>query len=493
MSIIAAFYIPQILKRPLGLTLVALAFATPFSHSLVQAEEAVRPNVLFIIADDLGARLASNGDPVAVTPHLDKLASKGVTFQNTFCQFPTCGPSRASMMSGLYPFENGYARNSNLTYNQAVPDVVSLPALFRENGYFTARVGKIFHMSVPGGLGGKGGDDDKAWDVAVNNTGYEALDENWQKATHVGNAGRSAIRVVYDNPEIDDKEMADGQGLLEALKLLKENDPSKTGKPFFLAFGTYSPHPPMLVPNKHWEAVDISKYTIPFVPEGDRDDIPKINWHLRGPGYDFIPDADGINYAHAYYAAIHFIDDLAGQLIRELENQGLADNTIIVFTGDQGFHLGEHGHWHKSSMFEQAARVPLIVVDPRQKEKGKIATNLSGLIDLYPTLCELADIEPPHALSGESLVPQLNDVNAPGKTYEFTMGAGGKSNGYGIRTERFRYTEWKKQPTLTADYAMLYDLEQDPHEFTNLIDNPEYAQIQQDLSEKLSAALSKNK
>ncbi|MDP4610528.1 MAG: sulfatase [Opitutales bacterium] len=461
-----------------------------FLGSLAEAET-TKPNVLFIIADDLGARLASNGDPVAVTPHLDQLAERGVTFLNTFCQFPTCGPSRASMMSGLYPFENGYARNSNLTYNQAVPRVVSLPALFRENGYFTARVGKIFHMSVPGGLGEKGGDDDHAWDVAVNNTGYEALDENWQKATHVGKSGRSATRVVYDNPEIDDKEMADGQGLHDAVELLKAHNPTKTGKPFFLAFGTYSPHPPMLVPNKHWEAVDISKYTIPFVPEGDRDDIPKVNWHLKGTGYDFIPDEHGVNYSHAYYAAIHFVDDLAGQLIEELENQGLADNTIIIFTGDQGFHLGEHGHWHKSSMFEQATRVPLIVVDPRQKEKGKIATNLSGLIDLYPTLCELADIEPPHALSGQSLVPQLNDVTASGKAYEFTMGSG-KPDGYGIRTERFRYTEWRK-PKGPAQFSMLYDLEKDPNEFNNLIDDPEYAQIQKELSEVLSAAITQRK
>jgi iduronate 2-sulfatase len=477
------------MKGPKVVSLTALAFVGALSFATVYAEVAEKPNVLFIIADDLGDRLGSSGDPVAVTPNLDQLASKGVTFRNTFCQFPTCGPSRASMMSGLYPFENGYTRNSKKTFNQAVPDVVSLPALFRENGYFTARVGKIFHMGVPGGLGKKGGDDDDAWDVAVNNTGYEASPENWNKATHVGNTWPSSVRVAYDNPEVADQEMADGQGLIEAVKLLKAHHPKETGKPFFLAFGIYSPHPPMLVPNKHWDAVDISKYSIPVVPENDRDDIPKINWHVKGPGFDFIPEEHAVNYSHAYYAAIHFIDDLAGQLIEELENQGLADNTIIVFTGDQGFHLGEHGHWHKSSMFEQAARVPLIVVDPRQKEKGRIATNLSGLIDLYPTLCELAGIEPPHTLSGKSLVPQLNDVATPGKSYEITMGAAGQSNGYGIRTERFRYTEWRKRPNEIASDAMLYDLEKDPNEFTNLINDPEYAEIQKELSGQLNSRI----
>ncbi|MDP4848392.1 MAG: sulfatase [Akkermansiaceae bacterium] len=453
----------------------------------VNAEEVKRPNVLFIIADDLGDRLGCYGDPAAVTPNLDKLASKGVTFGNTFCQFPTCGPSRASLFSGLYPFENGCTKNKTESFNKSVPGVTSLPALFRESGYFTARVGKIFHMGVPDGLGEKGGDDDNAWDVAVNNTGYEASVENWKKATHVGKTMSSGVRVVYDDPEIEDKEMADGQGLVKAVKLLKENNPEETGKPLFLAYGIYSPHPPMIVPKRHWDAIDILKHDIPVVRESDRDDIPAVNWHVKGPGFDLIPEKDAVNYSHAYYAAVHFVDDLAGQLIQELENEGLADNTIIVFTGDQGFQLGEHGHWHKSTMFEGAARVPLIIVDPRQKEKGKKATSLSGLIDIYPTLCELAGIKPDHELSGVSLVSRLNDVNAPGKAYEITMG---QPNGYGIRTERFRYTEWRRKDA-AAEYSMLYDLKKDPGEFNSLIDDPEYAEIRKELSEKLGAATTK--
>lgn len=474
------------MKQHNMICIIALVIFGIVAGAVAQIENKDRPNVLFIIADDLGDRLGCYGDPVAVTPNLDKLASKGVTFGNTFCQFPTCGPSRASMMSGLYPFENGYTKNHHGSFNEAVPDVISLPALFRTNGYFTARVGKIFHMSVPGGLGSKGGDDDHAWDIAINNTGYEASDENWKKATHVGTAHRSGVRVVYDNPSIEDQDMADGQGLRDAVKLLKDHHPDKTGKPFFLAYGTYSPHPPMIVPDKHWKAIDPSKYSIPFVPENDRDDIPAINWHVKGPGFDFIPDEHAVNYSHAYYAAIHLVDKLAGELIQTLEHSGLAENTIIIFTGDQGFHLGEHGHWHKSSMFEEAARVPLIVVDPRQKEKGKVSTTLSGLIDIYPTLCELTGIQPPHKLSGKSLVPQLNDVHAPGKSYEITMG---NPTGYGIRTEQFRYTEWRKNRAGPAQHAMLYDLEKDPEEFTNLIDNPEYAAIRAALSEKLSTVI----
>ncbi|WP_372845816.1 sulfatase [Pontiella sp.] len=442
--------------------------------------------MLFIIADDLADRLGCYGDPVAVTPHLDALAQKGVVFRNTYCQYHTCGPSRASMMSGKYPFETGYTHNKGGTYGQYLADYTSLPRLFRENGYVTARVGKIFHMSIPGGIGGPGTDDPSGWDVAVNNTGWDAVEENWEKATTCGEKGGSGVRIRYSAPEIDDKEMADGQGLAAAVELLGKHHPHKTGQPFFLAYGIYRPHPPMIVPKKHWDAIDPATIDIPAVPENDRDDIPQVNWHLHDPGYNFIPEEHGRNYAHAYYAAIHFVDALAGQLIAALENQGLADNTIIVFTGDQGFMLGEHGHWHKSSMLEESQRVPLIIVDPRAKEKGKQVSGLVGLIDVYPTLCELAGIQPKHALSGISLKRQLDDASIPTKACEFSMGT---PNGYTIRTERFRYTEWRKDRAGPAQHAMLYDLEKDPDEFNNLIDNPEYAAMRRELREKLGSVL----
>jgi iduronate 2-sulfatase len=465
--------------------LIFLLVSALFGCKPTPKETCKKPNVLFIIADDLADRLSCYGDSVALTPNLDKLAQRGVVFGNNFCQYPTCGPSRASLFSGLYPFESGYTHMKEGTFNQYLPGVVSLPHLFRQSGYFTARVGKIFHMGIPAGIGGPGTDDSLAWDVAINNTGYDASQEVWDNATHVGNTSSRGVRIVYAAPEIEDSVMADGQGLENAIQLLKDNNPNKTGVPFFLAYGIYRPHPPMIVPKKHWDAIDISKYKIPFVPDNDRDDIPEINWHLKSKDFNFIPDTHGINYAHAYYAAIHFVDELAGKLIDELEKEGLADNTIIVFTGDQGFHLGEHGHWHKSSMFEGACRVPLIVVDPRQKEKGAICTNLTGLIDLYPTLCELAGIEALHKLSGMSLKPQLNNVKTPGKKYEFTMGT---PKGYGIRTEKYRYTEWRKD-TIHADFSMLYDLENDPKEFDNLVGDEEYKEVVEELKARLDSAI----
>ncbi len=424
-----------------------------------------------------------------ILPNLDKLGSKGVVFRNSFCQFPVCGPSRASMLSGLYPFESGYIGNygGKGTYNSHLPKYKSLPRIIRESGYFTARVGKIFHMGIPSGIGQDGVDDTLAWDVAVNNTGWDAVKENYLKAKSFGKFPSAGVRISYLAPDIEDREMADGQGLIDAIGIIKENHPQKTGKPFFLAYGIYRPHPPMIVPRKHWDAIDISKFTFPEVPENDRDDIPSINFHVRDAGFNFIPEEIGRDYAHAYYASVHFVDDLVGQVVEALEKQGLADNTIIVFTGDQGFLLGEHEHWHKATLFDESCRVPLIVVDPRQKEKGKQSTNLTGLIDIYPTLCDLLGIDAPHKLSGKSLVPQLNDVKSPGKEYEFTM----DGHGYSIRSESYRYTEWRKDKIRVSD-SMLYDLQNDPNEYTNLVNDPNYIKIIENLKDKLDAAINKN-
>lgn len=451
--------------------------------TLLMSCKTEKPNVLFIVADDMGARLLSYGDMVAVSPNLDKLAEEGVVFKNVFCQYPTCGPSRASMFSGLYPFENGYISNTSEFH---LPDsITTLPRLFRDNGYFTARVGKIFHMGIPKGIGMSGADDPAAWDVAINNTGWDAEKEHWDKARLYGEGERYGVNIRYSAPDIDDGEMADGQGLDEAIRLLKENNPKKTGKPFFLAYGMYRPHPPMIVPKKHWDAIDISRFTIPEFPVNDREDIPEINWHLKGYSFNYIPDSIGINYAHAYYAAIHFVDELAGELINQIEKEGLRDNTIIVFTGDQGFMLGEHGHWHKSSMFDPSCKVPLIIDDPRKKASGIHENGMAGLIDIYPTLCELAGITPVHTLSGMSLVSQLTDITAKSKEVEYTMGS---PDGYGVRTSDFRYTEWRKDKINATD-SMLYDLAVDPNEFFNLVGVRDYEEKRMEMKALLDKKL----
>lgn len=439
------------------------------------------PNILLIIADDLGARLGCYGDPLAVTPHLDALAAQGTRFQNAYCQYPTCGPSRASLLSGTYPFESGYTHNRNGTYPKFMPTTTSLPRLFRDSGYRTARVGKVFHMDVPSGMGQPGTDDPDAWDTAINPTGWDAQEEHWASATSWGSQDGPSVRVRYAAPEIPDEAMADGHGLSEAITLLHDLHPAKTGKPFFLAYGTYRPHPPMLVPKRHWDAIDPARIVLPVVPANDRDDIPLVNWHRPGPDYNDIPEVHARRYTQAYYAAVHFVDDLAGRLVQALHQEGLDGNTIIVFTGDQGFHLGEHGHWHKSSMLEESRHVPLIIVDPRARVRGGRVDGLVGLIDVYPTLCALTGVTPRHALSGISLKPHLDEATLPTKSCEFIMGTPG---GFTLRTDRYAYTEWRKGGKRTGD-AMLYDLQRDPHEFTNLIADPSYRTVREDLERHL--------
>ncbi len=438
------------------------------------------PNILFIIADDLGARLGCYDDELARTPQLDKLADRGIVFRNCFTQYATCGPSRASMLSGLYPYQTGITNNSKKLTQSKTP-VTSLPALFRQEGYFTARVGKIFHMGIPGDIGTAGQDDDDAWDIAINNTGWDAVPENYETATRYGDTRGSGVAIRYLDPDIPNEAMADGVGTQEALRLMEEKHPDNTGKPLMLFMGYYRPHPPMVAPKASWKAIPEKEIELPLVPKGDRDDIPVANFHLREESFNFIPDSAGRAYTHAYYAAVNFVDTEVGKLLSGLKENGLDKNTIVVFTGDQGFHLGEHGHWHKSTFFEEASRVPLIIADLRSDSIG-VSMGLCGLIDLYPTICEMAGIKPTYSLSGESLVPILNDPSIPGKIRVLTQG---KPGGTSIRTERYRYTEWDGG----TKGAMLYDLETDPNEFTNLINDPNYAGIAKRLKEELSSLM----
>ena len=451
----------------------------------LRADEGERPpNILFVIADDLGARLGCYGDRQARTPHLDSLAARGVLFQNCFTQYPTCGPSRASMLSGLYPFEtSAYGNGARIFTGDS--GVTMLPALFRQRGYFTARVGKIFHMGIPDGIGRAGADDPAAWDIAINNTGWDGHKQNIEQAIKYGKHPNPGVAVSYLNPDVANEDMADGVGTEEALRLMSEKHPNKTGKPLMLCVGYYRPHPPMIVPRSHWDAISEEDLKLPSVPDGDRADIPVINFHLPDAGFNFIPDDFGRKYTQAYYAAVHFVDAEVAKLLAGLEANGLQENTVIVFTGDQGFHLGEHGHWHKSTFFEEACRVPLIIVDPRAKSGGGQHRGLCGLIDLYPTLCDLTGIAPVHKLSGQSLVPVLQDPSRSGKNWELTQGA---PRGASIRTERYRYTEWFGGQR----GSMLYDLRHDPHEFTNLVEDEKHKEILAQLKYQLSQTMNKH-
>ncbi|MGB0766377.1 MAG: sulfatase [Phycisphaeraceae bacterium] len=440
------------------------------------AGQSERPNVLFIIADDLGARLGCYGEPGAVSPNLDRLAKRGVLFERCYAQRPTCGPSRMSMLSGLYPYQSGLHGQNNRIGASRIK-ATSLPHLFRKKGYYTARVGKVFHMSISKDMGKSGADDTPAWDEFVNNTGWDTQIENINRSHTFGTRKNHGVRITYFDPPIASEEMADGVGTQHALRIMKERHPDKTGKPLMLFMGYYRPHPPMIAPRRHWDAIEPDGIVLPEVPEDDRDDIPDSAFGLISnrsdfKSFHFIPEAVGEAYTHAYYAAIHFIDGEVQKLLDGLKANGLDDNTIVVFTGDQGFHLGEHGYWHKTSSFEESFHVPLIIYDPRSAVGGTRVSGLTGLIDLYPTLCELAGLDPEHQLSGQSLVPMLNAPDHIGKPWELTE----LSYGMSLRTDRFRFSK----PGNGKDY-MLYDLHNDPNEWTNLIGEPKWAEVEAEL------------
>ena len=445
-----------------------------------QAEVAEKPNVLFIISDDLGARLACYGEPAVNSPNLDRLAKQGTLFERCYTQRPTCGPSRNSMLSGLYNHETGMMSMHARMRDSKIP-LKTLPHLFRKNGYYTARVGKVYHMGVPNDIGTPGVDDPKSWDMAVNNDGWDGYSnvENLKRVKrHPGPWKGWGVAVTYLDPDIADEQMVDGNGTQEAIRILESHHPEKTGKPLMLFMGYFRPHPPMIAPRKHWDAIDRDAIQLPDVPEDDRETFPKGAIPLQGFGHNYLPDDVGRDYAHAYYASIHFIDSEIGKLINALKVNGLDDNTIIVVTGDQGFHLGEHHHWHKTTAFEPSFHVPLIIVDPRIQSKGQRANGICGLIDIYPTLCDLAGIKPEHQLSGTSLKPRLQDASQPGKEWELTQ----LQNGVSLRTERFRYTRLN-------DGTMLYDLHEDPHEWRNLAGFSEYADIEASLDSQLAAIM----
>ncbi len=449
--------------------------------SAAEGSPVTRPNVLLIYADDLDTRLGCYGDPAARTPHLDALAARGVRFDRAYCQLPTCGPSRTSMLTGLHPWQTGVVRNE--AFRKKLPDIVTLPQWLRQQEYYSVRVGKIYHMGIPGGIGQAGDDDPKSWDVAINNTGWDVRPETEAAIHRTSPEGGLGVTPSWLAGEAPEEEFSDGVGTREAIRLMGEWDPRQTGQPLFLAMGYYRPHPPMVAPKKYFDYYPPEAIQLPLVPAGDRDDIPPIAFEQQAPRFNFIPESDARHYTQARYAAVSFIDTQVGILLAALQAQGLADNTIIIFVGDQGFHLGEHGHWHKTTLFEEGCRVPLIIAVPRAKMAGRSYPLPVELVDVYPTLCDLLGAKMPHASPGQSLRAQLLDVTMPAaKTTALTFV---RQGGYSLRTERYRYTEWKGG----GAGVELYDHQADPHEWRNLAREPAQASVVAALSRQLHAAV----
>lgn len=442
---------------------------------------AERPNVLLICVDDLKPMLGCYGDTTVKSPHIDVLAARGVQFNRAYCNQAVCSPSRNALLTGLRPTTLGiYDLATN--FRVARPDAVTLPQHFKQHGYRTEGMGKIFHR-------GHGNHEDKAsWSVPywnANVVGY-ALPENRPsnvnsreaapfKNEDAAKANKRPKGAAYESADVADNAYADGQVADEAIKRL-QNAAKTPAQPFFLAVGFVRPHLPFCAPKKYWDLYDptsfkLAERTTP--PDGAPAFAPTSWGELRNyagmPEKGPVPNEDQRKLIHGYHASISYMDAQVGRVLTALENKGLAQNTIVVLWGDHGWHLGDHGMWCKHTNYEQAARIPLIVADPRTKLGRGKAEAIIESVDIFPTLCAIAGLPEPHGLDGTNLAHVVRNSAAATTDAAFHAYPRGNRIGRAVRTARYRLVEWKA-PGAEADSAIveLYDYETDPGESKNL-------------------------
>lgn len=467
------------------LLISALPLVPTAMQAQAQAEPTERYNVLFIAADDMRPNLSCYGDPHAVTPNIDRIASKGMVFDRAYCQQAVSNASRASILTGLRPDENGVT-DLETFFRDKVPDVVTLPQCFKNNGYTAISIGKIFH-ALPHTL------DHISWDVEIGapegKAGY-LLPENKRGKGRLGKTSLWECADVADNAYID------GSSTDEAIKQLREN--AHSGKPFFLAVGYKKPHAPYCAPKKYWDLYDGMEYEITHrgVVEGCASLAYHENVEIRG--YNNIPDegpipSDAEQMAiKGYYACISYVDAQIGKLLDELEALGLADNTVIVFWGDHGYHLGEQELWCKSTNFELDARVPLIISTPDMRARGAHCQAIVEFVDVYPTLLDICRVPAAGDLSGTSLRKLLDRPGAKWDNVAFSQfirpyKALRKRNpthmGYSVRIPDWRCTYWYELSTGELVEKELYWLGEDPIERKNVTGTAQYRKVEKRLAD----------
>jgi uncharacterized sulfatase len=422
-----------------------------------------RVNVLFIAVDDMNNDLGTYGHPQVRSPNIDRLAARGVRFDRAYNQFPLCSPSRTSLMTGLRPARTKVV-DLKAHFRSTLPDVVTMPQLFRKSGYVAARVGKIYHYGNPGEIGTSGLDDPASWDKVVNPKGRDK-DEEGKLVNHTPRRGLgSSLSLMAADGT--DEEQTDGKVATEAIKLLEAH----RDEPFFLAVGFYRPHCPFIAPKKYFDLYPLESITLP--PLGETARLPRLALTSTSPWPHFgVTLAQARESKRAYHATMSFVDAQVGRVLEALDRLALTDRTVVVFWSDHGYHLGEHGLWMKQSLFEESARVPLIIAGPGVTARGEASPRTVELVDLYPTLADLAGLRPPRDLDGISLRPLLRNPQTAWRRPAYTEVHRGAGRGLSVRTERFRYTEWNGG----KDGTELYDHASDPQEQRNLAGDPKHA------------------
>ena len=365
-------------------------------------------NVLFIVSDDLNCDLGAYGHAQAITPNIDRLAQQGVLFGNAHNQYPWCAPSRASFMTGLYP-DQTQVKKLRIYLRQALPKVITLGQKFRKENYHSVRIGKIYHYHNPRDIGTAGHDDNYSWDQTVNPFGRDKIEEYKINTLKPKSYGGTLSWLAADGR---DEEQTDGIGATEAIKFLDRF--AESGENFFLAFGLYRPHTPYVAPKKYFDQYKTEEMEIPKSSSDYLKTLPlpaaisirekKVQINLE----------EGLakTIKEAYYATTSFVDAQIGRVLDKLKETDLDKNTIVVFTSDHGYHLGEHGHWQKRTLFDNATRVPLIVAGPGINKNQKIMDAPIELVDIYPTIMDVVGMETPEFVSGKSFAPLLKDSKA---------------------------------------------------------------------------------
>jgi len=480
----------------------ALAGLLPKTASAVlNIRAAEKPNILFISIDDLRPDLGCYGNSIIKTPNIDRLARQGTVFSRVYCQQALCNPSRASLMTGKRPDtlrvwdQTTHFRNNN-------PDVLTLPQFFKKNGYRSEGIGKIFHSGLYDPISWSqpqpnikissiylSPDTQRRIKTRENAAKSMGKDKDWIRSVLLG-----PITEAYDAPDEQYLDAVVADMSIRKLKTLKKK------QPFFLGVGFYRPHLPFVAPKKYWDLYNPEKIPLAendFLPEGAphfaMNEMLELACYegmagIPKPAAGKLPDSLARTLKHGYYACVSFVDAQVGRLLKELDRLGLRENTIIVLFGDHGWKLGEHRSWGKKTNYEIDTRSPLIISEPNPSAQGQVSDALVELVDIYPSLCELAGLQPPIRLEGTSVVPLLDDPGKPWKTAvfsQFQRGFMGRIMGRSIRTDRYRYVEWSQRFGAKLIDQELYDLQTDPDENVNIANRPENKKLVSQLSSQL--------
>lgn len=472
----------------LGTSLAALG-AGVCMGSRVTTADLKRPNVLFIAVDDLRPQLGCYGYDHILSPNIDRLASEGLLFERAYCQQAICMSSRASLLSGYRPDKGEIFRNGPLYKH--VPDALPINQHFLDNGYEAVTMGKIYHHRS---------DEKKGWSKEAfhpegdwEGRGYlnpeSIVHVREYDAKHAGGK-KQGLGPAYEWADVADNAYPDGitaEHAITELNRLKD-------QPFFLAVGFQKPHLPFNAPKKYWDLYDEDKINLadnPFVPKNAPEEA-FTNWgELRAyygmPQEGPMPDELARKLIHGYYACVSYTDALVGQVLDGLDRLDLRKNTIVILWGDHGWKLGEHGMWCKHTNFELDTHATLMLSAPGMKAKGQRTSNLVEFVDIYPTLCELTGLEKPGHLEGRSMAPLLDNPGQSWKEAAYSQYPQGSVMGYSVRTDRYRYTEWRRLGSTEITAQELYDHEKDPDENVNIVGEAG----NQDIVEQHSALLKK--